>query len=406
MNETAGVTRANALLQAAFPWRATVDNPGKWTFLSLSYEAEEADEHEALLRFDRDEYSNTIVRASWEQLEAARTSGAIEADGRIVRQPEIADLRHLEDPLASMIGAQSSSDDPWRARMRLHQSWWRAFRLRVPPGYGPNKGSTVLRGNMLDTAAADAGLNFLGADAFQAYTDRHASGAHGVDPWRTPRNLLASQPMAFNLFGHLSRNLDLATAVLAELLGPDEVAEVTGIEIERLSNALGDHTAFDAFATYTRPDGDPACLTIETKLTEPFSQQSYDWTKYTAHAAYSREIWATDNPAEIGNPRWSQLFRNHLLAVAESAAHPQLGAPTVLVVHHPEDPHCDQNVLGYRQLLADRSAVQAVDLGRIAAALRSVVDTDSDRQWLTDLEDRYLNLELSAPLADLLARQP
>jgi hypothetical protein len=405
VNTTPPTDQANALLREAFPWRATLEVPGAGSFVSLRYYAEEAGPEGAELCFERDPGVRT-VEVTWADLEAGVQTGVLRSDGTVVRQPEIPDLGLLSDPIGDFLGPQSTSGNAWTARMRLHQSWWRAFRLRVQFGTGPTPKSAAPQGNMLDSAAADAGLNFLSADARQAYTDRQATGAQGVDPWRTPRNLLASQPMAFNLFGHLSRNLDLATAVFVQLLGPDEVAAVTGIKIERLSNALGDRTAFDAFATYTRPDGHPACLAIETKLTEPFSQQCYDWAKYTGNAAFTREIWATDAPGEIGNPKWSQLFRNHLLAVAECAANPELGIPTVLVVHHPEDPHCDQNVLGYRQLLADQSTVQAVDLGRFAAALRTVVDMDSDRQWLSDFEDRYLNLGLSAPLVDLLAGHP
>jgi hypothetical protein len=67
------------------------------------------------------------------------------------------------------------------------------------------------------------------------------------------------------------------------LLSNSEVSAVTSIEIERLSDALGDRTAFDAFVTYRRPDGAHACVAVETKLTEPFSQQAYDWTRYVAH---------------------------------------------------------------------------------------------------------------------------
>jgi len=294
------------------------------------------------------------------------------------------------------IGPQASSDNGWRKRMRLHQSWWRAARLQVPCGTGPYPSSTSLLGNMLTEADAAAGLNFLSPEAHRSFLDRLAETKVGVDPWRTGHNLLASQPMAFNLFGHLSHRLDLATALFASLVGPDEVAEVTSIEIERLSDALGDHTAFDAFVTYLRPNGSPGFLAIETKLTEPFSQQAYDWPKYLAHGAFSRSVWKTDDPAILGAPKWSQLWRNHLLALAESAAIPNLGEPIVLVVHHPADPGCVANVDGYRKLLVDEQSCRRLDLGMIVGVLAGLVEPGSpDAEWAGRFADRYVRLELS-----------
>jgi hypothetical protein len=255
---------------------------------------------------------------------------------------------------------------------------------------------------MLDDEAGEAGRNFLTPEAHQAYLERLALDPQGVDPWRTSRNLLASQPMAFNLFGHLRHRLDLATAAFRTLLGPDEIDRVTSVEVERNSAALGDKTAFDAFATYLRPDGTPGCLAIETKLTEPFSQKTYKWADYIAHEAFTPGIWTTDDPVRLGNLRWSQLFRNHLLAEAESKAHRELGAPIVLVVHHPDDPKCAEAVDGYRALLVDPDVVLAVDIAAIADALARHASAPTDAEWLQDFRDRYLNLNLSQELADFL----
>ena len=59
---------------------------------------------------------------------------------------------------------------------------------------------------MLTERDAAAGLNFLSAEALAAFTERVEDPRPGVDLWRTSSNLLASQPMAFNLFGHLSKH--------------------------------------------------------------------------------------------------------------------------------------------------------------------------------------------------------
>ena len=293
---------ADRQLHEAFPWRAAVDTDGGGTFVSLRFGVVDGPEPDrrVLLRFERDP-GDTLQWATQDDLIAASETGQMTLESAVIRQPEPGDMALLARPWHDFLGQQSGSDDAWTARMRLHQTWWRAFRLRVPPGIGPNKGDTVPRGNMLDDAAAGAGRNFLTPEAHRSFAERLALTRVGVSEWRTSRNLLASQPMAFNLFGHLRHRLDLASALMAGLLGEEEVDHVTAVEVERNSSALGDGTAFDAFVTYLRPDGTPGCVAIETKLTEPFSQKAYDWPTYIAHESFTPDVWATDDPALLGD---------------------------------------------------------------------------------------------------------
>lgn len=397
-------SEAEELLRRAFPWGAHVTVQGGSEFVAIRYTVQEIDEGNdaAVVMFERSP-GDTVQRVTRVALEAATRFGVLELGGGArVRQPEVDDLHYLASPFRDLIGPQSPGESGWTARMRLHQSWWRTFRLRTPFGTGPQKDSTKRYGNMLDADGDARGLNFLTQEGREAYDQRVALSTAGVHPFRTRRNLLASQPMAFNVFGHLSSYPDLASGLFRALLGSDEVAEVTSIELERLSTALGDRTAFDAFATYRRPDSTAACVAIETKLTEPFSQDAYDWGAYVAHPAFDSGVWNTTDTATLGDRRWSQLWRNHLLARAESTAHPKLGPSTVLIVHHPLDPHCRTNVDGYRQLLQDPATVKAVDLGGIRDALSDLVKGDDYQgRWLTDLSDRYLNLRLSDPLVEL-----
>ena len=75
--------------------------------------------------------------------------------------------------LASDIGPQFRGDSPFTARMRLHQSWYRATVLGVPCGTGPLPSSQTHYGNMLDEAAGDAGLNFLTPQIFSVARCAH-----------------------------------------------------------------------------------------------------------------------------------------------------------------------------------------------------------------------------------------
>jgi hypothetical protein len=402
---------AENLLRTVFPWGAFVTVASGATFLSIDYQVAEemepdpVDGDAVVVLFVREptDNSNTCPTVTRPALEEAAKTGTLRfADGGHARQPEVEYLPALDDPERDLVGRQSKGESGFIRRMRLHQSWWRTFRLRVPFGTGPWPSSTTEHGNMLDAAGDAAGLNFLTQEAGAAYAKRWAQTHEGVDPFRTRRNLMASQPMCFNVFGHLDSHHDLATHLFRELLGADEVGFVTGIEIERLSTALEDRTAFDAFVTYERPDKTPGCIAIETKLTEKFSQQEYPWAHYVEHPAFDETVWKTSDTALLGDLRWSQLWRNHLLGQAESTGK-DLGPVSLLVVHHPNDADCDDNVTGYRELLHDDVRVMAVDLQRIHDILTTGAAGDADhQQWLADLADRYLNLYLSEPLDRLL----
>lgn len=392
---------AEAFFAAAYPWGAHVTHHGESEFVSMTSWVIPGSVHDDLadLFFVR-EPGETSAKVSEDQLRDASVTGVLDLSHHLIRRPEATDMYLLASPIGGFVGPQAGGDSRWAARMRLHQSWWRAFRLRVPFGCGPNVGSTTPHGNMLDDEGDRRGLNFVTDEARAAYAERIALNPTGVDPWRTRRNLLASQPMAFNLFGHLRYHLDLAGVLLSPVLG--EPVEVTSVEIEKLSDALGDRTAFDGFVCYQRRDGSPGCVAVETKLTEPFSQKAYDWDKYLAHPLYRPDAFVTSDPAQLGDPRWSQLWRNHMLALAESARSPDLGTPSLLVVHHGDDPHCQPNVAGYQELLSDRESVKAVDLATALNVLGEAVVGDTDQAaWVADMHDRYVNLDLSAPLLRL-----
>ena len=59
------------------------------------------------------------------------------------------------------IGPQYSKDNPFAARMRFHQSWYRARVLRVPFGHGPRKNSPSMYGNFLTQVDGEQGFNFF-----------------------------------------------------------------------------------------------------------------------------------------------------------------------------------------------------------------------------------------------------
>lgn len=306
-------------------------------------------------------------------------------------RPPVGDGAHALD-----LGPQYAGDNRLTAKMRRHQSWYRANVLRVPFGTGPKSTDLNLYGNMLTKADAERGANFLTQGIFAVAKRRLAENSGAVEPFRLLHNMLSSQPMCFNLFGPLVEDLDLATRLMAELL-PGEVAKVTAVKLEfapQPSGAyLADRTAFDAYVEWTTPTGGRAFLGVETKLTEPFSQQHYDTSVYRRWMG-TGSPWRPEAEAEVADVRHNQLWRDHLLAVAHLG---QSGAKwhkgRLALVRHPLDLDCAGTVHGYRQLLRpDDDTFLDLTLEEVVDAWGRAALSDGERAWINAFRLRYLDV--------------
>lgn len=294
----------------------------------------------------------------------------------------------------SVYGPQFPGDNAFTARMRFHQSWWRQERLGVSVGTD-RMGHPY--GNYLEEDAAAAGKNFLTPEIAAYARGRIAKGG-GVEEFRCTRNLLSSQPMAFNLFGPLHLDRDLARALLDPLL-PYGVADAS-VDIEWRpdpSTHLRDATSFDAVINYTTADGRPAIASIETKLTEPFSRKRYHTECYREVAARS-SVWLDPADPALATTRWNQIWRNQLLV--ESIRQQPDADPSLLgfaiVVHHPRDTRCADITREYQKFLTPPGdSFKVLTLEDIIEEWQPLVFHTTQVNWLMDFYDRYLNLKLS-----------
>lgn len=296
------------------------------------------------------------------------------------------------------LGPQHPGDSAFTGRMRRHQSWWRATVLGVPHGVGPQRGGAPF-GNFLTTADGERGLNFLTPAIHAAARARMAERKGTVDPYRLLHNLLSSQPMCFNLFGPLVADRALATTLMSALL-PGEVGEVLAVHLEYApaptSAHLADATAFDAFIDYRRPDGRLAFLGIETKLTEPFSQKTYDTPAYRRWMT-ANSPWTAEGAAQVAHIDHNQLWRDHLLAIS------MLAQPTsqwsngrLALVRHPLDADCAAVARRYRSLLRPGDdSFRELTLDHIVTTWLAAVNAPN-RPWLEAFNLRYLDLTASA----------
>jgi hypothetical protein len=324
----------------------------------------------------------------------------LDAQAQPVRpEPPVPPAADWTSDSAINLGPQFPLDPPFRARMRLHQSWWRATRLCVPSGSGPRSNSTSLYGNMLPHEAAVQGKNFLSDQIFQIARARLAERRGAVEPYRLLHNLLSSQPMCFNLFGPPAANPELATRLFRRLW-PDEVARVTAIRFEYApapaSEYLNDRTAFDVFVEYVKPDGHPAFVGVEAKLSEPFSPTVYDSERYR-QVTRTGGVWKESAESKLADTRWNQLWRDHLLVHA-TQHHPSANgyAGRLLVVHHPLDQDAKDAIRQYRDLLIDTDrTLMVMTLDQLLSAWRQGALAVDEQRWLEAFEERYLAVHLS-----------
>jgi hypothetical protein len=307
---------------------------------------------------------------------------------------------NAEMPVRLEMARQHSKGVSFKARMRAHQSRYRAEVMQLACGTGPTRTSTTRLGNMLTRADGAAGRNFVTSEIAEVARARVAEGGGGVEAFRLLHNMLSSQPMCFNLFGPLLLDRALAARLLRGFVA-EGVSEVTRVAIEwapkPASGYLADKTSFDAFIEYRAADGSLRALGIETKLTDSFSRKMCDGEPYRRWMRVPEAPWRADAADRVQAVEHNQIWRNHLLALAlrHQPASPYAGARS-WVVHHPGDDECVRVCEGYRALLRDDAdSFDAISLDRIVDAWSAMVEEPAQAAWLRSFRARYLDLVLS-----------
>lgn len=295
----------------------------------------------------------------------------------------------------------SKGEAPFTARMRVHQSWYRKYVLKRPPGPNP-AARGQLYGNILRPEDGTAGLNFLTDMVRAAVEARLDQGSKGIEQKRLRCNMLGSQPMCFNLFGPLALDCELATGLMARLPGFPVGSTVTEIRFEYAPDRkshLKDDSAFDAFVEYRRPDGRKGFYGVETKLTEPFSQKKYSYREgYSRWNIKSGWWWNPGEKERFSDLRYNQLWRNHLLAFAIlNQPGNDYAEGRCAVIWHPGDTACTEAINAYRRCLQKDAEGTLVEwpLDKVVTQWEGTGPVKADCGWLAAFRRRYLTLEES-----------
>ncbi len=282
-------------------------------------------------------------------------------------------------------------DFQWR--LRLLQSHWRVEH-GLPMGTlrGRDRGAVLAM-----PEARDALLNYLTCgirDVVRKEVDdpvRSRGKLYGKP--RIYNNLLSSQPLAFNLFGELSENLDLASSVLGEMTD-GRVARVDAVEFEWSPGRsdlsyTGDRTAFDVYVRYEGAKGQRGFLGIEVKYHENLKTTRDDHR--CQYDEVARDMGCFDDAGldllrEPGSLQ--QMWRDHLLVGAHRKVN-GFAEGTFVFLYPAVNQACSVAVAAYRSCLKKRGTFAAWTLDDFVTCLRQHTDED----WVEVFYDRYLNLD-------------
>lgn len=305
-----------------------------------------------------------------------------------------------------LIGTLPFGKEPaFRRAQRLHQAWWRTFVLARSPGPYPGRPGHTICSSMPDPGDA----NFLTPGCARAFDEAlgargsHAAGLVAED--RARGNLLSSQPMAFNAFGELHQDLDLATRWLRSVVDPEaEAVTALHFEFRPVAGDIGDNSAFDLALEYRCPDG-PALLGLEVKYTDEFSaKRSSTRTWYGGPGDRNERAYraAWDEVGEgsfhasydrlVQSHAHNQLFRNALIAEVARARGAYARVATGLFCH-PGDPKALAAGRGFSDSVA--GPFHLITLEDHVAGLQRLDLSWPQRSWTMALWARYLGSTLS-----------
>ncbi|MCP3936999.1 MAG: hypothetical protein GY708_16705 [Actinomycetia bacterium] len=282
-----------------------------------------------------------------------------------------------------------SSDSAYQRRLRLLQSLWRCEQ-DLPAGEhrGEPLGSSLAMPFAQETLA-----NYL-TPTIQELVREEVEGPKGEGKlFATPRiynNLLSSQPLCFNLFGELAVDLDLATAVCAQLW-PGVVGAVTSIEFEWSPGRgdpkfLANDSAFDVAIFHTTPNGEKGFIGIEVKYHENMRAGAADHKGRYDEVADNSGVFVAPDSGALRRPPLQQIWLAHMLGL--SMLEGGTWASGRFVVLYPSiNGRCSAAVSKYESQLNSGSSFQGLHM---EAAVDAIAQ-HTEAEWVAAFRGRYLD---------------
>ena len=288
---------------------------------------------------------------------------------------------------------ESSDKNDFQRRARLLQALWREEQ-GLPIGQVSKQHPRTIGSCVAMPYAKEKLANYL------TETIQEVVRAEVLDPeksarkvYKEPRifdNLLASQPLCFNLFGELQRDLPLASAVLRSLTR-GRIARVTAIEFEhspgrRDPRFTDDGSAFDVFVEFEGPRGH-GFLGIEVKYHEDLKNKAAKHRQRYDDVADEMDAFAPGSRKQLRQKPLQQIWRDHLLA-GSLLLHRLSGYDDAAFVFlYPEkNKACAEAIDRYAACLTNKDSLIVWTLEEVVAALRAATEA----AWVEAVADRYL----------------
>ncbi|MEO8587804.1 MAG: hypothetical protein ABI432_00395 [Flavobacteriales bacterium] len=299
--------------------------------------------------------------------------------------------------------AYYSADGPFAANARMLQGVWaraqglplaeRAFKngMRklaplcnyVDPEHALHQGSNFLT----------EGIRCVVREEMKANAARKGPARKVFRADRLYGDLLNSQSLAFNLFGELKLDLEMATRVF-RYMRPDHVDTVIGLEFEHaprlgVARSNGDRSTFAVFVEYLGPRG-RGFIGMEVKYAESLSskpvlfRERY-WELAEASGQFRPGSLETLRTMPLGV---EQLWRAHLLCLELGPPVGTTYAAGCFMFLYPQDNFdCQIAVNRYQKMLSGSDSFLPFTMEEYCWALRSVKAGD----WVDELVGRYLS---------------
>lgn len=302
----------------------------------------------------------------------------------------------FEELAISLRAVEKVDGSEFRRRARVLQALWRREQ-----GYNcrerRRKEKVTVAGSRLPMPWAKEKLaNFMNdrvrSVVREEVLDRTRSRGKLYGKPRIFDDLLASQPLAFNLFAELRLDLPLASRLI-EGLTKGRFQEVTSIAFEysparssmRYTN---DRSAFDVFLECTTRSGGRGFIGIEVKYHENLRDKPATHRARYDEIAQLMGCFAPDPDGRLRKAPLQQLWRDHLLAGIVRVADGYEDA--LFVVLAPKDnQHCDDAVKAYRAQLEDAGSFDTWILEDVVKSLAR----SSTNEWIGRFRDRYCAFE-------------
>lgn len=293
------------------------------------------------------------------------------------------------DKLAKDYLAYEKTDiSDFQRKARILQSMW-----RVEQGYDAGFYRGKKRGNYLPEEWAKETLNNYLSDTIKQVVREEVIEGCSDKLYSKPRifnNLLSSQPLCFNLFAELKKDLRLATKVFHSL-SPERIGEVVEIDFEhspgiRNPEYTGDRSAFDVYVLYKTRGGGDGFAGIEVKYHENLNNPPAQIRQRYFDIATGMNCFKESALNRLQDKPLEQIWRDHLLV--GSVLQADSFEDGFFVFLYPKDNHhCSQAVKDYKSCLTDCNTFEGWTIEDVVSSIKQ----HTQEKWIDVLYDRYLD---------------